>query len=146
MSVRLELMGTFIVLGTAIVVAVFPTNAGLAGLALTAALNLTGTMNWMVRMTAELEVSMNSVERVVEYEPLETEAPAIIEDSRPPANWPTQGVIQLQGLVVRYRLELPAVIDRLTFSTGPKEKVSRPSCGVLRLQNDSCSVTNLLES
>lgn len=42
LSVRLELMGVGIIFGTAVVVTIFPTNAGLAGLALTAALNLTG--------------------------------------------------------------------------------------------------------
>lgn len=36
-------MGIGVVFGTAVVVAIFPTNAGLAGLALTSALNLTGT-------------------------------------------------------------------------------------------------------
>jgi hypothetical protein len=45
-----------------------PTAPGLAGLALTSALNLTGLMNWMVRQTTELEVNMNSVERLVEYD------------------------------------------------------------------------------
>jgi hypothetical protein len=37
------------------------------GLAITSALNLTGIMNWMVRQMTELEVNMNSVERLVEY-------------------------------------------------------------------------------
>ena len=58
LSVRLELLGTAVVFGTAILVAVVAKrNAGLAGLALTSALNLTGLMNWMVRQTTELEVS-----------------------------------------------------------------------------------------
>ena len=39
---RLELLGIAVVFTTAIVVVVFPTNAGLAGLALTSALTLTG--------------------------------------------------------------------------------------------------------
>ena len=34
-------------------------SAGLAGLAITAALNLTGLMNWTVRQSTELEVQMN---------------------------------------------------------------------------------------
>jgi len=42
LSVRLEMMGVGVVFGTAMVVTIFPTNAGLAGLALTSALNLTG--------------------------------------------------------------------------------------------------------
>lgn len=36
------MMGVGVVFGTAVVVSIFPTNAGLAGLALTSALNLTG--------------------------------------------------------------------------------------------------------
>ena len=80
-------------------------------------------MNWLVRMTAELEVSMNSVERVVEYNPMESEASAIIEDNRPVSNWPMHGVIQVENLVVRYRPELPPVISSLSFTTKAREKV-----------------------
>jgi ABC-type multidrug transport system fused ATPase/permease subunit len=58
LSVRLELLGISVVFGTAAFVSsLLPTSAGLAGLALTSALNLTGLMNWMVRQTTELEVS-----------------------------------------------------------------------------------------
>lgn len=85
-------------------------------------------MNWMVRMTAELEVSMNSVERVVEYEPMDAEAPAVIEGHRPPPGWPSQGAISVEGLVVRYRPELPPVINGLTFATKAKEKVRAVLC------------------
>lgn len=61
LSVRLELMGALVVFATALFVGVLlPRDAGLAGLALTSALNLTGIMNWMVRQTTELEVNMNS--------------------------------------------------------------------------------------
>ncbi len=43
LSIRLELMGSFIVFTAAVLVAVvLPVDAGLAGLALTSALNLTG--------------------------------------------------------------------------------------------------------
>lgn len=80
-------------------------------------------MNWLVRMTAELEVSMNSVERMVEYDPMESEAAAIVEENRPSSNWPTQGVIQVENLVVRYRPDLPPVISNLSFKTKAREKV-----------------------
>ena len=82
-----------------------------------------GLMNWMVRMCAELEVSMNSVERMIEYMPMESEAPAIVGDSRPPDNWPHAGAIDIQNLVVRYRPELPPVIGGLSFATRAREKV-----------------------
>ena len=73
----------------------------MAGLALTAALNLTGIMNWMVRQTTDLEVQMNSVERLVEYAALGEEAPAVIEGARPPPGWPSAGAIEAVDLVVR---------------------------------------------
>lgn len=49
LSVRLELLGISVVFATAAFVSLVPTTAGLAGLAVTSALNLTGLMNWMVR-------------------------------------------------------------------------------------------------
>lgn len=61
LSIRLELTGAVVVFICAVAVSVLvPRNAGLAGLALTSALNLTGTLAWMVRQTTELEVNMNS--------------------------------------------------------------------------------------
>ena len=42
-------------------------SAGLAGLALTSTLNLTQLMNWLVRRLTELEMNMNSVERILDY-------------------------------------------------------------------------------
>ncbi len=57
LSVRLELMGAALVAGTALLVSVVaPRDGGFAGLALTSALNMTSTLNWMVRQVTELEV------------------------------------------------------------------------------------------
>jgi hypothetical protein len=36
---------------------------------------MSGIMNWMVRTVTDLEVNMNSVERVIEYEKHDEEAP-----------------------------------------------------------------------
>ncbi|EFN56982.1 hypothetical protein CHLNCDRAFT_143584 [Chlorella variabilis] len=133
LSVRLELLGISVVFGAAVLVAVAaPRNAGLAGLALTSALNLTGLMNWMVRQTTELEVNMNSVERMIEYTAVEPEAAAIVEARRPLPGWPHQGAIEVEQLVVRYRPELDPVLRGVTFSVRGREKVGvagRTGCG-----------------
>lgn len=53
LSVRIETYGNLVVYGAAIFVGVLTQrNAGLAGLALTSALNVTGFMNWMVRQAS----------------------------------------------------------------------------------------------
>jgi ATP-binding cassette subfamily C (CFTR/MRP) protein 1 len=133
LSIRLELTGAFIVLCSAIVVAgILPTSAGLAGLALTSALNLTGLMSWMVRQTTELEVNMNSVERLIEYDDEPTEAPSIIPSNRPLPNWPSRGEVLVESLMVRYRPELDPVLHDVSFKVGSGQKVGiagRTGCG-----------------
>lgn len=58
-------------------------------------------MNWMVRQSTDLEVNMNSVERMIEYNQYEEEAPAVLPSSRPPHGWPSAGAIAAENLVVR---------------------------------------------
>ncbi|KAK9823545.1 hypothetical protein WJX72_003616 [[Myrmecia] bisecta] len=124
LSVRLELLGISVVFAAALFVAVLlPRNAGLAGLALTSALNLTGLMNWMVRQSTELEVNMNGVERLVEYTELPAEAPAIIPTARPPPAWPSSGAVRVEHLQLRYRPDLDPALDDLTFDIKGREKV-----------------------
>ncbi len=46
-----------------------------AGLAISSALSLTGALQWGVRQAADTENQMTSVERVIEYGQLPSEAP-----------------------------------------------------------------------
>ena len=51
---------------------------------------------------------------------------------RPSLAWPTTGGIHVDGLVVRYRADLPPVLKGLTFKIAPHEKVGicgRTGCG-----------------
>lgn len=124
LSVRLELLGVAVVFGTAVFVStIMPTSAGLAGLALTSALNLTGLLNWAVRMTTELEVNMNSCERVMEYRSQPQEAAHIVYENRPLPDWPFHGEIRVESLVLRYRPHLPPVLNGVTFHVRPHEKI-----------------------
>lgn len=42
-------------------------TAGLAGLSISYSLNVSQTLNWLVRMSAEFETNITSVERIKEY-------------------------------------------------------------------------------
>ena len=46
-----------------------------AGLAISCTMELTGMFQWGVRQSAEAETQMTSVERVIEYSQLPSEAP-----------------------------------------------------------------------
>lgn len=64
-----------------------------------------------------------AIERVTEYLNIPQEAPAIIENARPPAYWPSDssGLI-VEGLVVRYASHLPPALKGVCFEIGPHEK------------------------
>ena len=133
LGMRLEFLGALTVFGTALsCVLSHSPDVGFSGLALTNALTITGFLTWMVRMNAELEIAMNSVERVLEYSVLETEAPAIVTGNRPPPSWPSRGALDAYGLVVRYRADLDPVLKGMSFSILGGEKVGicgRTGCG-----------------
>ena len=63
----------------------------------------------------------------MEYLDLPQEPPAIIEDSRPPAAWPsstnTQEMVVVDDLVVKYAPELPSVLHGVSFVLKPRERV-----------------------
>ncbi len=53
LAIRIDFISNIVVFGTAILVSVvLPVNAGLAGLAITAAINLTDNLSWFVRMVS----------------------------------------------------------------------------------------------
>ncbi|GAA5925731.1 hypothetical protein JCM1841_001743 [Sporobolomyces salmonicolor] len=94
------------------------------GLVLSYILTTVQACSWMVRQGAEVENDMNSIERVLHYaHKLEAEAPAVIEDSRPPQDWPAQGAIKFKNVVMSYRPGLPPVLKGLSLSVGAGERI-----------------------
>ncbi|XP_016967737.1 probable multidrug resistance-associated protein lethal(2)03659 [Drosophila biarmipes] len=103
-----------------------PKNGAEVGLAITQALGLMGLVQWGVRQSAELENTMTSVERVVEYENIEPEEALKGEvQKRPPKSWPEQGKIVFDNLSLRYTPDPRAekVLKCLSFVINPREKV-----------------------
>ncbi|KAL1546555.1 putative ABC transporter C member 15 [Salvia divinorum] len=66
---------------------------------------------------------MISVERILQYSNLTSEAPLIIEDSRPPSNWPDFGTICFTNLQIRYAEHLPSVLKKITCTFPGRKKV-----------------------
>lgn len=127
LAVRLEFIGAIIIFAAAsLAIITLPSGrltAGVVGLALSYALQITQSLNWIVRMTVEVETNIVSVERVLEYSELPSEAPAVIENSRPPAAWPTSGDIKFENYSTRYRPELSLVLKNINLDIKGKEKI-----------------------
>lgn len=78
----------------------------------------------IVRVTAQVELDFNSVERVAEYLKVQQEATAPSESRKPPRDWPSkEGKLEVENLTVAYAPELPPVLIGLSFSVNPGEKI-----------------------
>ncbi|KAM9447563.1 ATP-binding cassette sub-family C member 4-like isoform 4-T5 [Salvelinus alpinus] len=97
-------------------------KAGAVGLALSYAVTLVGMFQWGVRQSAEVENMMTSVERVVEYTELESEAPWET-DKRPPPDWPQHGFITFDQVNFSYYADSPPVLKDITAVFRSREKV-----------------------
>ncbi|EYC24800.1 hypothetical protein Y032_0013g2114 [Ancylostoma ceylanicum] len=125
LAVRLELVGNLIVMFSALFAVLFRDSpgltAGLVGLSVSYALNITQTLNWAVRMTSELETNIVAVERIKEY--TETPTEGAHSKQKPPDAWPQSGKVELKDVCLRYRPGLDLVLKHVSASISPKEKV-----------------------
>lgn len=128
LAVRLEFIGSIIILSSAGLAIISVASgsglsAGMVGLAMSYALQITQSLNWIVRQTVEVETNIVSVERVLEYASLPSEAPEVMFKSRPPIGWPAQGAVSFKDYSTRYRPGLDLVLKDVNLDIKPREKI-----------------------
>lgn len=125
LCLRVDLVGSLVMLfsGVFVLVSIGQIDAGLAGLSLSYAISFSEAALWIVRLYANIEMNMNSVERLQEYEAVDQEPPAEIPETKPDSSWPTAGEIDVQDVSLRYAPELPRVIKNVSFHVKSCNKI-----------------------
>ncbi|KAI5859651.1 putative ATP-binding cassette transporter protein [Durotheca rogersii] len=121
MGWRMAVVGSFFASFVAILILIAPEiDAALAGFGLAFALEFSGHVMWTIRHYADVELEMNSAERIVEYTELPTES---LGGESPPAAWPEEGRIEVNDLVASYADDLPPVLKGLNFTVERNERI-----------------------
>ncbi|CAL7934381.1 unnamed protein product [Xylocopa violacea] len=125
LAVRLEMVGNLIIFFAALFAVLNKDGIGpgVAGLSISYALQVTQTLNWLVRMTSDVETNIVAVERIKEYGETPQEAAWKNPDFTPSPKWPDQGRVEFKDYKVRYREGLELVLRGLSFSVKGGEKV-----------------------
>lgn len=119
-SSRIPLLGAIVSSSTAVAVAFYAhrgsISPGVAGLVIVYAISLWEYLNWAVRIFAEVEARMTSVERLKYYASIESErdvfrAPAAAIG----AHWPERGEVVFDLVQARYAEHLPPVLKGVSF-------------------------------
>ncbi|CAF4159712.1 unnamed protein product [Rotaria magnacalcarata] len=125
LGLRLEMIANLLTLFTAIT-AVFMRDsltAGTVGLMITFALQITHSLNMLVRVSSDVETNIVSVERIDEYAKLKPEASWDIQSKKPPPYWPIKGNINITNLSIRYRENLQLILKDLSIDIQSGEKI-----------------------
>lgn len=121
LALRLNFMGACFAILVAAVIVYSGIEASLAGFALSFALQYSSAIVWAARCYANVELSMNAIERVTEYSnnPIEDQGATVDV----PAAWPTEGRLEVSGFVAGYAPDLPPVLKGLSFTVERNQRI-----------------------
>ncbi|XP_073131517.1 ABC transporter C family member 10-like [Henckelia pumila] len=122
---RLETLSATVLAFAGLCMVLLPTGtftSGFIGMALSYGLSLNISLVFSINNQCTLANCIVSVERLDQYMHIPSEAPEVIEQNRPPVNWPTEGKVEIQNLQIKYRPDSPLVLRGIscTFEGGHK--------------------------
>ncbi|GAA6057830.1 hypothetical protein NBRC10513_001157 [Rhodotorula toruloides] len=98
-------------------------SSGVTGFLISTGLEFTSRILYVVRAVNKNELSLNSVQRIIQYSTeVETEEPAS-DKKEPPAHWPDSGAIEFKSFSAKYSEKGDDVLHELSLSIKSGEKI-----------------------
>ncbi|XP_069939625.1 multidrug resistance-associated protein 1 isoform X2 [Cherax quadricarinatus] len=125
LAIRLEFIGNIMTFFAAMfaVMSRGSMSGGVVGLSVSYAMSVTQTLNWLVRMTSDVETNIVAVERIKEYTEVQQEAAWDVPNKKPHKDWPQQGVVVFNKYSTRYREGLDLVVKDISFHINGGDKI-----------------------
>ncbi|OJJ44494.1 hypothetical protein ASPZODRAFT_135308 [Penicilliopsis zonata CBS 506.65] len=125
----LNLVLNLFVAGLAVLLVAIATNiyggsTSFLGVALSNIVNFGTTIQLLVTDWTELETSICAVNRIRTYVSDTKPEPTRNDEASPPLNWPTEGVIALEGVTASYPSAGRPVLRNISLKISPGEKVA----------------------
>ncbi|XP_015878168.4 ABC transporter C family member 10-like [Ziziphus jujuba] len=123
---RLEILCAIVLASAALCIALLPPQTyspGFIGMAISYGISLNGSLVASIQNQCTLANYVISVERLNQYMHIPSEAPLVIEQNCPPANWPALGKVELHDLQIRYRPNAPLVLCGITCTFVGGDKI-----------------------
>lgn len=127
LNMRMQLMGAFVAGSAAAAVVINAEIVGgtAAGVILIYCLSFCDDLTFLARTHAEVQMDMNSVERIQEYSSLPEEKydDAGKSDVFIAANWPVKGNVEFKDICLKYRTNSVPVLRNISFRIPGQKKV-----------------------
>ncbi|KNA07233.1 hypothetical protein SOVF_173760 [Spinacia oleracea] len=123
---RIEILSAVVLATAALCMVLLPNgtfSSGFIGMALSYGLGLNLGMVFSIQNQCILANQIISVERLYQYMDIPSEALEVINDSRPPQNWPSVGKVEIYNLQIRYRIDTPLVLKGINCVIEGGDKV-----------------------
>ena len=98
-------------------------SPAIAGLALASIFQTCTFIPFVMKLKSEFRALLNCLERNFEYVDLPQEAPHIIEEKKPPTQWPKNGRVKMSNVSFKYRPDLPMVLKDISIDIKGGQKV-----------------------
>ncbi|CAM9255285.1 unnamed protein product, partial [Choristocarpus tenellus] len=139
---RLRIVGSLAcgLVGAYLVGQVNNIDSASGGLVITYTFAITFNVVFSARLYAEMEMNVNSIERLDEYCKVPQEAAAVVPEKRPPGLWPSKGEVHIENLTLKYNSSTEPVLCGISFHVPPRTRV-----GIVgRTGAGKSSLTNVL--